>query len=268
MKDKNNHSTECDNNSLAERLLECEKKLANCEADLKTWTDSLEELSEMEDAFKTDDKFEIDGKTILDVGTDCVKPLYIALKFKPDKIVGINEDLSVYSFESDLKQRSKLLIKTKIGLHNCSLFDNEKLNRIIKKEKISNKRFDFVLVSKTLHHLRTGICDKKHKHREDEEGCIYKFEEQMIFKRLFELGKRVIVYEFFNPNCKDNDKVRGRGGYFSVKEWKRILEYLSGKYKVKFTRPEQFHLNKKALDRVKSMLRRIDCICFYIEELP
>ncbi len=98
----------CDNNDLIEKLLESEKELKYCKLDLKTWTDSLEELSEIEDAFATDGIINLDNKKILDIGTDCVKPLYIALKFKPDKIIGISEDLSVYSFESDLKQKSKL----------------------------------------------------------------------------------------------------------------------------------------------------------------
>jgi len=258
------------NNGLIERLLGCEEELENLKDDLQTWTDSLEELSEIEDAFKTDGN-ELDGKTILDIGTDCVKPLYIALKFKPDKIIGISEDLSVYSFESDLKQKSKLLTKTKIGLHNCSLFNDEKLDRIIEKEKISNRRFDFVLVSKTLHHLRTAKCvakerDEEHKCLEDEKCCIYGFEEQVIFEKLLGLGKRVIIYEIFDPSDTDNDKIRGRGGYFTTKEWKNIFEYLSGKHRVEFIRPQRFHLNKETVNKVDSILRQVDCVCFYVEE--
>jgi len=53
---------------------------------LNTWIDSLEELSEIEDAFEVDERNKLHGKTILNIGTDCVKPLYIALKFEPDKI--------------------------------------------------------------------------------------------------------------------------------------------------------------------------------------
>lgn len=236
--------------------------------DLQTWTVSLEELSEIEDAFVTDGK-KLDGKTILDVGTDCVKPLYIALKLKPDKIIGVSEDLSIYSFASDLEQKSKLFAETKIRFYNCSLFDNGTLDRILEKEGI--RRFDFVLMSKTLHHLRTGKCvakerDEEHKHREDEGCCIYRFEEQKIFERLLELGKRVIVFEAFYPQEKDNDKVRGKGEYFTTREWKKTFEYLSGKYKVEFIRPRQFHLNMETLSRVDSILRRLDCICFYVEE--
>jgi hypothetical protein len=261
----------CKDNGLTERLVRCEEKLENLEEDLKTWTDSLEELSEIEEAFATAGNINLDGKTILDVGTDCVKPLYIALKFKPDKIIGISENLSVYSFESDLKQKSKLLTRTKIRLHNCSLFDNEKLDRIMEKERMANKEFDFVLVSKTLHHLRTAKCvakerDKKHKCLEDEKCCIYGFEEQVIFQKLLGLGKRVIIYEFFDPSATDNDKIRGRGGYFTTKEWKDIFKHLSGKYKVEFIRPQQFPLNKETLDRVDSILRQVDCVCFYMEE--
>jgi hypothetical protein len=250
--------------------VKCEEKLETLEADLQTWTDSLEELSEIEDAFATDGKNRLDGKTILDVGTDCVKPLYIALKFKPDKIIGISEDLSVFSFASDLELKSKLFTETKIRLYNCSLFDKATLDRILKKERI-DERFDFVLVSKTLHHLRTGDCiakkrDEEHECLETEKCCIYGFEEQVIFEKLLKLGKRVIVYEGFDPNEEDADKIRGRGGYFTTKEWRRILEYLSGKYKVEFIRPKQFHLNKETLNKVDSILRKVDCVCFYVEE--
>ena len=58
---------------------------------MKIWTDAITELSDIEDAFKTNEKIEMQGKTILDVGTDSVKPLYIALKYKPTKIIGIDE---------------------------------------------------------------------------------------------------------------------------------------------------------------------------------
>jgi len=258
----------CENNDLIERLLECEKERETRKEDLDTWTDALEELSEIEDAFATDGEKNLDNKTILDIGTDCVKPLYIALKFKPEKIIGINEELSI-SFASDLELKSKLFTETKIRLYNCSFFDDETLDKIRKEEQI--ERFDFILVSKTLHHLRRGKCaaterDEEHKCRADEKCCIYGFEEQKIFERLLKLGKRAIVYEAFYPQEEDNDKVRGRGGYFITKEWKEILEYLSEKYKVDFIRPQQFHLDKETLNRVDSILRQVDYVCFYVEE--
>lgn len=261
----------CKKNDLVERLLKCQEELNDYKDDLDTWTDSLEELSEIEGAFETDDRNKLHGKTILDIGTDCVKPLYIALKFEPDKIVGINEDLSIYSFASNLEQKSKLLTKTKIKLYNCSFFDEETLGKILmRKEK--EDIFDFVLTSKTLHHLRTGLCiakerDRKHKHQKDEteKCCIYEFNKQEIFDKLLGLGKRVIVYECFFPHEEDIDKVRGRGGYFTTKEWGGIFEYLYGKYKVEFVRPKKFNLNKETLNKVDSILRQVDCICFYVE---
>ncbi len=265
----------CEDNGLieklSEKLLEREKDLESRKEDLKTWTNSLVELSEIEDAFKTDGKFKLRGKTVLDVGTDCVKPLYIAFKFKPNKIIGIDEELT-YSYASDLEQNSKLFTDTTIRLYDCSLFNNETLNRIIKKERIPKKRFDFVLVSKTLHHLRTAKCvakerDEEHECLETEKCCIYRFEEQKIFKKLFELGKRVIIYEFFDPSETDNDKIRGRGGYFIREEWERMFKYLSRRnYNVKFIRPEGFHLDKKTLNNAFSILRQVDTICFYVEE--
>ncbi len=255
------------NERVLERLLICQDKLDGYKDELGTWTDSLEELSVIENVFELDKRNKLHGNTILDIGTDCVKPLYIALKFEPDKIIGINEDLS-YSYASDVEQKSKLLTKTEIHLYNCSLFDDEKFRRILLKEK--EDKFDFVLVSKTLHHLRTGKCiakerDQKHRCREDEECCIYKFEEQEIFKRLLELGKRVIVYEWFCPYDKDDDKVRGRGGYFTIKEWRRIFTHLSENYRVEFTDPLRCHLGKKELEKVITKLRQVDCICFYVE---
>jgi hypothetical protein len=256
-----------EDNGLIERL---QKHLEECNDDLETWTDSLEELSEIEDAFEPDEKNKLNGKTILDIGTDCVKPLYIALKFTPDKIVGINEELS-YSYTSDIEQKSKLFAETKLRFYNCSLFDKETLNRILKKEKME-RGFNFVLVSKTLHHFRTGECIRKQgmKHdcleAETEKNCIYGFEERKVFDKLLELGKRVIIYEFYDPNATDNDKVRGRGGYFINEEWKRIFEHLSEKkYKVKFIRPQNFCLDEKTLSNVDSILRKVDSICFYVE---
>jgi len=260
----------CDNNDSLERLLKCEEELEYCKNDLQTWTDALEDFSEIEDAFEADGRIRLKGKTILDVGTDCVKPLYIALKFEPSKVIGISENLSGYSFASDLKRKLELVTKTKVRLFRCNFFDTEGFDKILKKEKIG--KFDFVLVSKTLHHLRTGKCiarerDRKHDCEKDEteKNCIYKFEEGETFKRLLESGKKVLVYEWFDPNETDEDKVRGRGGYFTIKEWMRIFEYLSRKYEVEFIRPERFHLNKEALDRVCSILRQVDCVCFVVE---
>jgi len=258
----------CETNNLArthERLLECLDELDDCKADLSQWVDSLEELSEIEDSFEVEEGNRLNGKTILDVGTDCVKPLYIALKFEPDKIIGINEYLSSYSFASDLEQKSRLFTKTKIHLYNCSFFDEVGLRKIQKKDT-----FDFVLVSKSLHHLRAGECIRekrgpKHECREDEESCIYKFEEERIFERLLQLGKRVIIYEWFDPTDEDTDKVRGRGGYFTIKEWRRIFTYLSENYRVEFVEPLRCHLDEKELEKVIAKLRQVDHICFYVE---
>ena len=246
---------------------ECDEEEPEDEVDWDIWTDPLEELSEIEDAFEVDSENKLHGKTILDVGTDCVKPLYVALKYEPDKIIGIDEDLS-YSFASDLEQKSKLFTKTEIHLYNCSLFDDENIRKIMRKEK--EEKFDFVLTSKTLHHLRTGKCiaskrGLEHKCREDEKCCIYKFEEQEIFERLLRYGKRVIIYEAFYPHEKDDDKVRGRGGYFTTREWEQIFRYLLGNHRVEFIKPVRCHLDKKELKNVIAKLRQVDCICFYVE---
>jgi len=257
---------------LAERLMDCLVELENLNDELDlwdaAWIDSIEELSEIGDAFEVEERNKLKGKTILEIGTDCVKPLYIALKFEPDKIIGISEDLSEYSFASDLERKSNLLTKTQIKLYSCSFFDEEKLGKILAKEKQTTS--NFVLVSKTLHHLRSGECiakerDKEHKHQKDEKCCIYKFQERQIFKRLIELGKRVIIYEAFYPDEEDEDKVRGRGGYFTMEEWKRIFKYLSQNYTVEFIEPLRFHLHKEDLGKVTAKLREVDRICFYIE---
>jgi len=254
----------CEDNGLLERLLECETELAGYKDDVATWTDSLEELSDIEDAFTAKEE-KLHGKTILDIGTDCVKPLYIALKFEPEKIIGINEYLSSYSFAADLEQKSRLFTKTKIHLYNCSFFDEVQLGKIQRRNTI-----DFVLVSKTLHHLRAGECiaekrDEKHECQEDEDSCIYKFEEQDIFKRLLRLGKRVIIYEWFDPTDEDVDKVRGRGGYFTNKEWRRIFSHLSENYRVEFVEPLRCRLEKKEVEKVMAKLRQVDCVCFHVE---
>jgi len=246
---------------------ECDEEEPEYEDDWHMWTDPLEELSEIEDAFEVDSENKLDGKTILDIGTDCVKPLYIALRFEPDKIVGIDERL--YLFAQDLAQKSKLFTQTDIQFYNCSLFDDEKL-----KKTIGNEKFDFVLVSKTLHHLRTGECilrdregTEDHKCRDDEKCCVYEFKKKEVFERLLGYGKRVIVYECFYPHEKDKDKVRGRGGHFTVKEWRRIFEHLSKDYRVEMFEPLRCHLDEKELEKVIAKLRQVDCICFYVEKI-
>ena len=254
----------CETDRLQERLLKCLDEIDNLKDDLDTWTDSLEELSEIVDAFESENG--LHGKTILDVGTDCIKPLYIALKFKPDKIVGINEN--PHSLMSDIEQKSKLITETKIHFYSCSIFDEENLKKILKTEEVD--KFDFILVSKTLHHLRTGKnCvaskrDQKHECGENEEDCIYEFVEEEIFKLLLQYGERVIVYEAFYPE-EDDDKVRGRGGYFTVEEWKQIFEHLSGKYNVQFIKPKRYRLTKTKIEKVKSGLRKVDFVGFYVE---
>jgi hypothetical protein len=132
--------------------------------------------------------------------------------------------------------------------------------------------FDFILVSKTLHHLRTGECIRKlgNKHDcaevETEKNCIYEFKEKEIFEKLLALGKRVIIYEFFDRSETDDDKVRGRGGYFISEEWERMFRYfLRSKYNVRFIRPEGFILKKKTLNNASSILRKVSTICFYVE---
>jgi len=258
---------------LSEALVDCKEEKRDLKEDLETWTDALEELSEIEDAFKNNEQFEMCGKTILDVGTDAVKPLYIALKFKPKKIIGINEGYR--PFVSDIELKSKIFSDTELRLFTCSLFNKVTLRIIQEMEEID--KFNFVLVSKTLHHLRTGTCiaknrdehhncEEKETQRETESDCIYKFETRKIFDRLLELGTRVIIYEGFNPNDKDNDKVRGRGGYFTREELTDVFRHLSNGYSVQFIRPEKFLLTKEAVDRIEPMLKEVDEICFYVEK--
>lgn len=254
------------NKRLTEQLLDCEEEK---KSDLDTWTFALKELSEIEDAFKTNEneEFDLRGKTILDIGTDAVKPLYLALKFSPSKIIGINDGL--LSIAPEIETQSKLFTKTKIGFHDCNFFNEETLKRIWAQEGIVGK-FDFVLISKTLHHLRAKECiakerDPEHKCSEDEKCCIYGFDEQVVFNRLFELGKRVIVYEYFDPTETDDDKQRGQGGYFTAKEWARIFRYLSENFEVQFIRPKRLLIDKKAFCEIAPILRQVDTLCFYLE---
>lgn len=245
-------------------------ELENCQNLLDSWTDSLEELSEIQEAFPVDGKIGLKGKTILDIGTDCVKPLYIALKFKPDKIVGIDENLP--KMASDIALKSKFLTETKIRFYDCSFLDDSSLDRILTSE--NTRKFNIVLVSKTLHHLRTGECVRaekggKHDCKKDrtEKECVYRFDEREVFSRLLEFGERTVVYEYFYPDEEDDDKIRGRGGYLTADEWKQVFSYLCGIYRVEFVKPQRFMLDKDSMNRLDSMLRKVDRLCFYVEKL-
>ena len=258
---------------IAEACARFQEELESCEEDLEftqIWTDALEELSEIEKAFGTN---ELCGKTILDIGTYGIKPLYIALKYKPKKIIGINDGFPD-SDAAKIEQKSKLFLETEIKFYECSFFNDVKLKEILNKEILNKKnpKFDFVLVSKTLHHLRSGACfaerrDPGHCCKEDEKCCIYKFDEQEIFERLLCLGKRLIVYEWFDSGAEDNDKVRGRGRYFTTNEWKQIFGFLekSEKYRVKLIQPSRLHLDKEGLREMDTILRQVDTLCFYVD---
>lgn len=236
------------------------------------WIDSLDELSEIEKAFGIDELCEkkLCGKTILDIGTYGIKPLYIALKYKPKKIIGINDEFDD-SFRL-IEPKSKLFVKTEIKFYNCSFFNNVKLTEILDRE--NQKLSDFVLISKTLHHLRSGTCiaerrEPGHCCKEDEKCCIYEFNEKEIFERLLCLGKRVIVYEAFNPETLDADKVRGRGGHFTTNEWKQIFGFLerSENYRVELIQPIGLHLDRDGIREMSAILRQVDALCFYVERV-
>lgn len=145
------------------------------------------------------------------------------------------------------------------------------LKKSVKQEGIVDK-FDFVIISKTLHHLRTKECiaktrDPKHECTEDENCCTYGFDEQAIFKRLLELGKRVVVNEFFNSTEPDDDKERGQGGYFTANEWVRIFRYLSENYEVQLVRPKWLQIGKNESCKIEPIVRQVDTLCFYVEKL-
>jgi len=232
----------------------------------EVWTDPLEELGAMADAFKV---YKLQGKTVLDVGTDGVKPLYLALKYEPSKIIGIT--IEKPRFASDIAENSKFLTKTEIHFYTCDFFEDICLDKILKKENVED-RFDFIFISKTLHHLRNGECiaadrrGSEHTCRKDEKCCIYEFKEEEIFKRFFQYGKKVIVYEWFVPHEKDADKRRGKGGHFTVDEWSQILGHLSRNYKVELFKPLRCHLAKNELEKATEKLRQVDYICFSVEE--
>ncbi len=250
---------------LTEKNLKLEEDIDFSKEEMTIWTDAITELCDIEDAFKMNEKTEMQGKTILDVGTDTVKPFYIALKYKPSKIIGIT-DGSFRPFALEIESQSKLLTDTKIRLYSCSLFDEITLDRIREKEEIRG-RFNFVLVSKALHHLRTDECVEAHECPADEKSCKYGFNTASIFKKLLSLGERVIVYESFDDTEEDVDKVRGRGGYLGKDCLLDVLKCLSEseEYRVYLVRPQSFNLDKTTLDRVEPILRQVDCICFYVE---
>jgi hypothetical protein len=92
-----------ENEETFQRLLKLFDEVDYLKDDLETWTDALEELSEIEEAFETNGSYDLCEKTILDVGTDAVKPLYIALKLKPKKIV--NSILTIVYYPWDARAK-------------------------------------------------------------------------------------------------------------------------------------------------------------------
>jgi hypothetical protein len=76
----------------------------------------------------------------------------------------------------------------------------------------------------------------------------------------------VIVYEWYDPPEKDDDKIRGRGGYFTTIEWHRMLKHLSRTYSIELFRPLRCHLTENKWKKVKAKLIEVDEICFCVKE--
>jgi hypothetical protein len=260
----------CDEGSLVKRLEKCLNEKDDLLDELNEWTECLTELATVEDAFGINAESGLQGKTILDVGTDCIKSLYIALKHKPRKIVGISDALP--NRASDIEQQSRLFSATKIRFYDCNFFDETTLEKILTREKIGKGEFNIVIVSKVLHHLRFGDqCvvherDEKHKCDDSEKDCIYRFEAEEIFEKLLEYGKRVVVYEAFWPHETDDDKVRGRGGYFTVREWESIFDQIPSKFRGELISPKRCSIDK--IEKMAEELRKVDIVCFYLEKEP
>ena len=97
----------------------------------------------------------------------------------------------------------------KIGFHDCNFFNEEKLGKICEQEGIVDK-FDFILISMTLHHLRAKVCvakkrDPKHRCTEDENCARWvnstpweekrKSEAKLLHKRNLAMQDRVLACE-------------------------------------------------------------------------
>ena len=74
----------------------------------------------------------------------------------------------------------------------------------------------------------------------------------------------MIIYESFYPQDKDDDKVRGKGGYLTTEEWHTMFTHLLKNHSVELVRPLKCQLNEKELETVIAKLRQVDYVCFYV----
>ncbi len=251
---------------ILEKYLDENEENQNLKDELNDWTESLVELATIEKALELDAENTLHGKTILDIGTNCIKSLYIALNYEPKKIVGLSDELP--NRASDIEQRSRLLLTTELRFYDCNFFDEITLEKILTKEGIKKGEFTIVLVSKTLHHMRFGKrCvtskrNKRHKCDDSEKECIYSFEAQEVFEKLLEYGKTVVVYEGFWPDEDDNDKSRG-SGYFTRRELEETFDQISKKFKVELIAPIKHPVGKTC--DIGKELRKVDFVCFSVK---
>jgi len=193
-------------------------------------------------------KDECEIKTLLDIGAFGIFAILVALIFKLERVIAIDQ----IGFHSDFYE-------LKEGLAN--FFDNRDAVQLIKadaryvKSLCENKvyfknelkeikelePFHIVIMSKILHHLRTGKCkihEKEKLCQQNPKQCLFKFQPKDIIK-LFLLGKQIIIWDIIALNEIDVDKDQtGIGGHLTREElWDLITTLKEVNHEIEFFEP-------------------------------
>jgi hypothetical protein len=98
--------------------------------------------------------------------------------------------------------------------------------------------YEFCYLEKTLHHLRLNRCkfagDKDHTCGGND--CVGRFDASVVFSRLFEFAKTIIVSEYHYIG-KDEDKASARGGMLTLDEVDDAFTWLLSNATVRIVSP-------------------------------
>lgn len=114
-------------------------------------------------------------------------------------------------------------------------------------EKELKKYFNLLIISKTLHHLRSGKCQVHRKSPnkkginveciKDPDSCVFEFKTDVLYN-LVSYGEKTLIWELIEPNFVDTDKEDGVGGHLTRREFWEILRDLDTKgYIIEFFFP-------------------------------
>ncbi|MHA1380933.1 MAG: hypothetical protein ACTSRG_21410 [Candidatus Helarchaeota archaeon] len=187
------------------------------------WEIEFDKINEWQPSFEKIRKDLKEINRICEIGGDWKSVFLLSQHLKLTRITNVNK---IFIDDGNIIQYENLVKKSQFDfIKQDARFINGLKTKL--KEKEVEIPFDLLIISKTLHHLRTGKCiiqEEKKKWHFKKHMKIFEFEPEKIIK-LFKLAKFTLIWEHIEPNESDHD-IEDNGGNFTREEFKNFIKNL------------------------------------------